>query len=130
MEDYFSIGELSRYQNISKQTLIFYDKIGLFCPAYTDPDNGYRYYSASQLDYLDTICILKKIGFSLDEIKAHMQNYTIDHSILALRKQLAAIERGDGQQGGAADDQKPRGTPLLYFGACGLHPGQQRCRNN
>ena len=29
MEDYFSIGELSRYQNISKQTLIFYDKLGL-----------------------------------------------------------------------------------------------------
>ena len=33
MEDLFSIGELSRYQNISRQTLIFYDKIGLFCPA-------------------------------------------------------------------------------------------------
>ena len=37
MEDYFSIGELSRYQNISKQTLIFYDKLGLFQPAYVDP---------------------------------------------------------------------------------------------
>ena len=93
MKNLFSIGEVSKQQNISRQALIFYDKIGLFCPAYTDPDNGYRYYSASQLDYLDTICILKKIGFSLDEIKAHMQNYTIDHSILALRKQLAAIER-------------------------------------
>ena len=69
MEDLFSIGELSRYQNISRQTLIFYDKIGLFCPAYVDPHNGYRYYSASQIDYLDTILIMKKIGFSLDEIK-------------------------------------------------------------
>ena len=57
MEDYFSIGELSSYQNISKQTLIFYDKIGLFRPAYVDPGNGYRYYSASQLDELDTILI-------------------------------------------------------------------------
>ena len=39
MEDYFSIGELSRYQNISKQTLIFYDKLGLFqpCLLYTSP---------------------------------------------------------------------------------------------
>ena len=46
MEDYFSIGELSRYQNISKQTLIFYDKLGLFQPAYVDPNNGYRYYTA------------------------------------------------------------------------------------
>lgn len=36
MKDMFSIGELARYQNISKQTLIFYDKIGLFRPAYVD----------------------------------------------------------------------------------------------
>lgn len=42
MKDMFSIGELARYQNISKQTLIFYDKIGLFRPAYVDPDNKYQ----------------------------------------------------------------------------------------
>ena len=93
MKNLFSIGELSRQQNISRQTLIFYDKIGLFSPAYVDPDNGYRYYSASQLDYLDTICIMKRIGFSLGEIKAHMKNYTIENSISALRKQCAAIDR-------------------------------------
>ena len=34
MKNMFSIGELAKYQNISKQTLIFYDKIGLFRPAY------------------------------------------------------------------------------------------------
>ena len=63
MDHLFSIGELSKYQKISKQTLIFYDKIGLFRPAYVDPNNGYRYYSASQIDYLDTILLMKKIGF-------------------------------------------------------------------
>ena len=93
MKNLFSIGELSKLQNISRQTLIFYDKIGLFCPAYVDPENGYRYYSFGQLDYLDTICIMKKIGFSLDEIKTHMRSYTIDHSIAALRKQLSTINR-------------------------------------
>ena len=89
----FSIGELSKQQNISRQTLIFYDRIGLFSPAWVDPENGYRYYSASQLDYLDTICIMKKIGFSLDEIREHMKNYTLDSSIVALRKQLSIIEQ-------------------------------------
>lgn len=29
MKNLFSIGELSKLQNISRQTLIFYDKIGL-----------------------------------------------------------------------------------------------------
>ena len=46
----FTTGELARLHGVSKQTLIFYDKIGLFRPAYVDPDNGYRYYSASQID--------------------------------------------------------------------------------
>lgn len=93
MKNLFSIGEIAKQQNISRQTLIFYDKIGLFCPAYVDPENGYRYYSSGQLDSLDTICIMKKIGFSLNEIKAYMKGYTIDHSIAALRKQLTVIER-------------------------------------
>ena len=93
MENLFSIGELAKYQNISKQTLIFYDKIGLFRPAYVDPDNGYRYYSAAQLDFLDTILIMKKIGFSLKEIQAHMQDFTIDSSLVLLRSQLTRIDR-------------------------------------
>lgn len=93
MNDLFTIGEISKHQNISRQTLIFYDKIGLFRPAYVDPENGYRYYSAAQLDYLDTICIMKKFGFSLDEIKAHMKSYTLDTSLIALRKQLTIIDR-------------------------------------
>ena len=93
MENLFSIGELSKHQNISRQTLIFYDKIGLFKPAYIDPNNGYRYYNISQLDYLDTICIMKKIGFSLEEIKTHMQNYNLESSVVAMHKQLNAINK-------------------------------------
>ena len=93
MKSLFSIGELSRLQNISRQTLIFYDKIGLFCPVYVDPNNGYRYYSAHQLDELDTILIMKRIGFSLEEIREHMKTYTIDTSLVALRKQLSVIQR-------------------------------------
>lgn len=93
MDHLFSIGELSKYQNISKQTLIFYDKIGLFRPAYVDPNNGYRYYSSAQIDRLDTILIMKKIGFSLKEIKEYMKNYTIDSSLTILRKQLTVIEQ-------------------------------------
>ncbi|MDO4663484.1 MAG: MerR family transcriptional regulator [Erysipelotrichaceae bacterium] len=93
MKDLFSIGELAKLQNISRQTLIFYDKIGLFCPAYIDPENDYRYYSINQLDNLDAICIMKKIGFSLNEIKENMKSFTSDRSILALRKQLTSINQ-------------------------------------
>ncbi|CCX37978.1 transcriptional regulator MerR family [Clostridium sp. CAG:1013] len=92
MENYFSIGELSKYQNISKQTLIFYDKTGLFRPAYVDPNNGYRYYSASQLDQLDTILILKKCGLSLQSIKELLQDYTTGSSLKVLRRQVEVLD--------------------------------------
>lgn len=92
-KDMFSIGELAGCQNISKQTLIFYDKIGLFQPAYVDPNNKYRYYTAQQIDYLDTILIMKEMGFSLAEIQEHMKSYTIDTSLVALRKQLTVIDQ-------------------------------------
>lgn len=93
MENLFSIGELSRYQNISKQTLIFYDKTGVFNPAYVDPSNGYRYYSASQLDELDTILILKKSGLSLQKIKELLSHYTTQSSLKVLKSQLGVIDR-------------------------------------
>ena len=93
MENLFSIGELSRYQNISKQTLIFYDKTGVFHPAYVDPSNGYRYYSASQLDELDTILILKKSGLSLQKIKELLRHYTTQSSLKVLKSQLGVIDR-------------------------------------
>ena len=92
MQNMFSAGELAKFQNISKQTLIFYDKIGLFRPAYTDPQNNYRYYSADQLDMLDTILIMKKIGFTLSEIRQHMKNYTTETSLASFRQQLTVLE--------------------------------------
>ena len=92
MNNMFSAGELAKLQNISKQTLIYYDKMDLFKPSYIDPENGYRYYSAEQLDYLDTILIMKKIGFSLNEIKNHMKNFTTENSMVFFRNQLSVIE--------------------------------------
>ncbi len=92
MKDMFSAGELAKFQNISKQTLLYYDKIDLFKPSYVDPQTDYRYYSAEQLDYLDTILIMKKIGFSLKEIKKNMECFTTQDSIVSFRQQLAVIE--------------------------------------
>lgn len=74
MHQLFSIDEFSILQNISRQTLIFYNIIGLFCPAYINPNNGYRYYNTYQLDELDPICIMKRIVFSLEVIKSRIEH--------------------------------------------------------
>ena len=45
MDIKFTVGELAKLHNLSKQTLIFYDKIGLFKPKIIDSNNNYRYYT-------------------------------------------------------------------------------------
>lgn len=59
--------------NTNKRTLIHYDEIGLFEPAYTD-ERGYRYYSESQCDVFFTITCLKDLGMPLKEIKTYIDN--------------------------------------------------------
>ncbi len=92
MESYLTAGEMAKIQCISKQTLIFYDKIGLFSPSHIDPHNGYRYYAASQIDELDAILLLKRIGIPLKEIRKEMQNYSTLSSIETLNKQINKID--------------------------------------
>ena len=60
-------GDFARLCGTNKRTLIHYDEIGLFKPAYTD-DRGYRYYSESQFDVFFTINCLSKLGMPLKEI--------------------------------------------------------------
>lgn len=62
------IGEFSKIAQVSGRLLRYYDEIGLFSPALTDPQSGYRYYSAQQLPQLNRILVLKELGLSLEQI--------------------------------------------------------------
>ena len=66
-------GDFARLCGTNKRTLIHYDEIGLFKPAYTD-DRGYRYYSESQFDVFFTINCLSKLGMPLREIGAFLNH--------------------------------------------------------
>ena len=68
----FLIGEVSKISQVSLRMLRYYDKNGLFKPQIINEDNGYRYYSAKQLDDLYRIVQLRDIGFSVSEIKELM----------------------------------------------------------
>jgi DNA-binding transcriptional MerR regulator len=66
----FSIGEFARHGRVSVRMLRHYDAIGLIRPACVDPDTGYRFYQASQLDELNRVIALKDLGFSLQQVQA------------------------------------------------------------
>lgn len=52
--DYFTTGEFAKICSVSKQTLIYYDRVGIFSPDITG-SNGYRYYSYTQIETFTVI---------------------------------------------------------------------------
>jgi DNA-binding transcriptional MerR regulator/effector-binding domain-containing protein len=66
----FSIGEFARHGRVSVRMLRHYDAIGLLQPACVDRGSGYRFYQASQLAELNRVIALKDLGFSLQQVRA------------------------------------------------------------
>ncbi|BDQ38110.1 MerR family transcriptional regulator [Pseudodesulfovibrio nedwellii] len=88
----FSTGEMAKHFGISKQTLIYYDTIGLFRPRWTNEETGYRSYSIEQNEILDTILALKNLGMPLKKIRDYLNLPTIEERICLLEKQEERIK--------------------------------------
>ncbi|MGM0900380.1 MAG: MerR family transcriptional regulator [Bacillota bacterium] len=93
MKNLFTIGEMAKLHNMTMKTLRYYDEIGLLEPIQIDASNGYRYYSTEQFEQLNTIQYLKKLGFSLKEIKGHLDHRDIDGFLELLEKQKKLTEQ-------------------------------------
>ena len=65
----FKIGEFSRMMQVTVKTLRHYEKKGLLLPYEVDEWTGYRYYTICQMQKLNAICQLQRLGFTLEEIK-------------------------------------------------------------
>jgi DNA-binding transcriptional MerR regulator len=62
-----TIGKLGAQFDLSRSTLLYYDRIGLLSPSERSP-NGYRRYSDADADRLARICTYREAGLSLSEI--------------------------------------------------------------
>lgn len=79
-----SIGEAAKLKNVSMKALRYYEKLGIFNPAYIDPQSGYRYYSPAQLFDLDVILTCGELGIPLK----HILDYQTDQGTIDLRQLL------------------------------------------
>ena len=68
MDLMMSIGEFARLSRLSPKALRLYDELGLLPPAEVDPDSGYRWYAAGQLDSARLVASLRQIGLPLAQI--------------------------------------------------------------
>ena len=84
------------------ELLRFYEEVGLFAPARTDPGTGYRYYSAAQLPELARILVLKELGFSLEQIrdvlKAGVGPAELRGMLLARRNEVVQTLEAESQR--------------------------------
>ena len=71
--NYFTTGEFARICGVKKQTLFHYDEIGIFRPAITG-ENGYRYYSYTQIETFQVLMTLRDLNVPLAEIRDHMEH--------------------------------------------------------
>ena len=70
----FTISEFAKMFNVSRQTLIYYDKMGIFKPEIVDEKNNYRLYSSKQIKTFLKILQLKAMNISLNEIGKIIKN--------------------------------------------------------
>ena len=85
-EKLYRIGMFSKMNQVTIKALRYYDEVGLLRPRFIDPDNGYRYYSSSQLEPLHRLLALRRIGYSIEEMK-RAQDGESEHRILQKKKQ-------------------------------------------
>lgn len=79
-----TIGEIAEFYGVSRKAMRLYEKKGIIKPVKVDPANGYRYYSAEQVEQLNALLELKALGFSLDEIKTVIDGSTAKGALLAM----------------------------------------------
>lgn len=93
---YYRIGEVSQVTGISKDTLHFYNKIGLLVPEYIDPNNQYRYYSLRNLWQLDIITTCRKLNIPLETVKQILSlhdNKEITKLLMEYRQEAIRLSR-------------------------------------
>ncbi|MFI9818906.1 MerR family transcriptional regulator [Streptomyces sp. NPDC052013] len=64
-----TIGAFAKACRLSPKALRLYDELDLLRPARVDPDTGYRYYAAGQLERARLVAWLRRLGMPLAEIR-------------------------------------------------------------
>lgn len=95
-EERYLIGEVGKITGLSKNTLHFYNKIGLLVPDYIDDTNQYRYYSRWNLWQLDIITICRKLSIPLEKVKQILDlqdNAKITQLLMEYRDEALTLSR-------------------------------------
>lgn len=88
---YYKTGELSKIYKIGRDSIKYYEKLGLLNP--TRDTNSYRMYTIKDICNLNLIRELRTLGFSMQRIKEYLQNRNIENTKNMLKEEIELIEK-------------------------------------
>lgn len=80
----YTIGELAELSSVSVRTLRFYEEAGLLAPE-RDAQNGYRRYERADVDRLQEILLLRRLGVAVRDIAPLLSASTGERRALLAR---------------------------------------------
>jgi DNA-binding transcriptional MerR regulator len=90
----FTIGAFAELTGVSAKKLRHYDGLGLFRPAWVDPQSRYRFYLASQIPELQRIVALRDLGLPLSSIFGlNQEGASLSEALAARRADLIEERR-------------------------------------
>ena len=93
MKEFLTIGELANIFNMDVQLLRHYDAKGLLVPQVRNSENNRRFYHFDQVYPLATIRYLRRLDYSLAQIKAFLHSNGLRDNLQMLSQQAQQLRR-------------------------------------
>lgn len=91
MKDYYKIGEISKIYGIGRDSLMYYEEIGILKPV--RDINGYRMYNISDIWKLNLIKEFRSLNFPMKKIKEYLDDRSIESTKNILNEELELIDK-------------------------------------
>lgn len=114
MKDKYLMGEVCKLFNTTRDTLRYYEKMGLISPKKYDI-NGYRYYDVEDLNSLTDVFFLKKLNLSLGDIHKAIKNSTPSDILGIIKEKEKQLEE---EMNKIRDIQKTLSSMKLNVQSC------------
>ena len=110
------INDLEKVLGVKRSSIFYYEREGLLAPG--REDNNYRDYTETDLRRLKTVVVLRKLGFTVGEIRSLLDGERVLSDVLA--ENLARLETQAGELGESialCRELERRGVTMAAFDA-------------
>ncbi|MEA5026115.1 MAG: MerR family transcriptional regulator [Erysipelotrichaceae bacterium] len=91
MKEYYQISEIAKLYGIGIDSLRYYEKLGVISPK--RGENRYRYYTLQDIYKLNILQDLRRLGFSMQQIKAYFDNQNLNNTMTLLTSEQELLSR-------------------------------------